>query len=105
MFGAFKNAVCYTLAGLSLMAIGMLVVILRPFKSHKVNIYHTLLPFIMATGCFSITLINQVLTTAMWMIKLSALLVGFFFMLPILAVILYAVYRCYRKCHTIWLQF
>ena len=105
MFGAFKNAVCYTLAGLSLMAIGMLVIILRPFKSRKVNIYHTLLPFIMATGCFSITLINQVLITAMWMIKLSALLVGFFFMLPILTVILYAVYRCYRKCHTIWLQF
>ena len=64
IFGAVKNTICYTLAGFSFMAIGMLIILLQPFKSTKVNTYHTLLPFIMASGCFSISLINQALITA-----------------------------------------
>ena len=81
IFGAVKNGVCYTLAGFSFMAIGMLIILLQPFKSTKVNTYHTLLPFIMASSCFCITLINEVANTAIWMIKPLILLVAFFFIL------------------------
>ena len=51
------------------MVIGMLIVILQPFKSSKVNIYHTLLPFFMAICCFSITTVIQAESKAYWMIR------------------------------------
>ena len=105
IFGVTKNAVCYTFVGFSFMAIGMLIILLKPFKSTKVNTYHTLLPFIMATGCFSITLINQVEDTAIWMIKALTLLVAVFYVSPILAMIVYATYRFYIRCRTFWLEY
>ena len=104
IFGAVKNAVCYTLAGFSLMVIGMLIILLQPFKSSKVNTYHTLLPFIMAIGYFCVTLIDQVERKAHWMIKNVEFLVGIFCMSPIVAMIVYIAYRCYRRCRTLWLK-
>ena len=86
------------------MVIGMLIILLQPFKSSKVNTYHTVLPFIMAIGCFYITLIDQVESKAQWMIKNVGFLVAIFYMSPIVAMIVYIVYRCYRRCHTLWLK-
>ena len=79
IFGAVKNAVGYTLAGFSFMAIGMLIILIKPFKSSKVNTYHSILLFIMATGCFSITLSGQVEMIALWMMKPLVVLVGVFY--------------------------
>ena len=76
IFGAVKNAVGYTLAGFSFMAIGMLIILIKPFKSSKVNTYHSILLFIMATGCFFITLSGQVEMIALWMMKPLVVLVG-----------------------------
>jgi hypothetical protein len=100
IFGAVKNAVCYALAGFSLMAIGMLIILLQPFKSTKVNTYHTLLLLIMATGCFTVTLINEMDTKAHWMIRKMVPLLEIFYISPILAVILYAAYRFFRRYRT-----
>ena len=102
IFGAVKYGICYTFVGLTFMAIGMLIILLQPFKSTKVNTYHTLLPFIMATGCFTITLINQAENNARWMIRIMVPLVGIFYVSPILAAILYAVHKCCRRCRKIW---
>ena len=104
IYGAVKNAVCYTLAGFSLMVIGMLMILLQPFKSSKVNTYHTVLPFIMAIGCFCITLIGQIESKAQWMIETVGFLVIIFYMSPIVAMIVYIAYRSYRRCSTLWLK-
>ena len=104
IFGAIKNAICYTLSGLSLMAIGMLIILLQPFKSTKVNTYHTMLALIMAIECLSITLIDEAETKVRWMIRKVVPVVVIFYMSPILAMIVYAVYRCYRRCHTVWFK-
>jgi hypothetical protein len=104
IFGAVKNAVCYALAGFSLMAIGMLIILLQPFKSTKVNTYHTLLPFIMATGYFTVTLIAEAESNARWIIKKVVPLVGSFYVSPILAVILFAAYKCCGRCCKIWMK-
>ena len=104
IFGAVKNAVGYTLAGFSFMAIGMLIILIKPFKSSKVNTYHSILLFIMATGCFSITLSGQVEMIALWMMKPLVVLVGVFYISPILTAIVYAAYRLYIQCCTVWFQ-
>ena len=105
IFGAVKNSVCYTLAGFVFMAIGMLIMLLQPFKSTKVNTYHTVLLFVMAIGCLSITLIEEVESKARWMIREVVPVVLFFYLSPILAVIIYATYKCYKRCHTVWLEY
>ena len=100
IFGAVKNGVCYTLAGFSLMAIGMLIILLQPFKSTKVNTYHTLLPFTMATGYFSVALIDEAASSDHWMIRIVIPLIEIFYISPILAVIVYAAYRFFRRHRT-----
>ena len=102
IFGAVKYGICYTFVGFIFMAIGMLIILLQPFKSTKVNTYHTLLPFIMATGCFTVTLINQAENNARWMIRKVVPLVGIFYVSPILTVIVYAAYKCCRRCRKTW---
>ena len=100
IFGVVKNGVCYTLAGFSLMAIGMLIILLQPFKSTKVNTYHTLLPFTMATGCFTVALIDEAASNDHWMIRIVIPLIEIFYISPILAVIVYAAYRFFRRYRT-----
>ena len=100
IFGAIKSCVCYTLAGFSLMAIGMLIILLQPFKSTKVNTYHTLLPFTMATGYFTVALIDEVASNDHWMIRIVVPLIEIFYISPILAVIVYATYRFFRRYRT-----
>ena len=100
IFGVIKNGVCYALAGFSYMAIGMLIILLQPFKSTKVNTYHTLLPFTMATGCFTVSLIDEAASNDRWMIRIVIPLIEIFYISPILAVIVYATYRLFRRYRT-----
>ena len=100
IFGAVKNSVCYTLAGFSYMAIGMLIILLQPFKSTKVNTYPTLLPFTMATGYFTISLIDEAASNDHWMIRIVIPLIKVFYISPIIAVIVYAAYRYFRRYRT-----
>ena len=95
-----KNAVCYTLIWFNLMAIGMLIILLQPFKSTKVNTYHTLLPFTMATGCFTVALIDEAASNDHWMIRIVIPLIEIFYISPILAVIVYAAYRFFSRYRT-----
>ena len=104
IFGVVKNAVCYALVGFSFMGIGMLIVILQPFKSSKVNTYHTLLPFFMAICCFSITTVIQAESKAYWMIRFLIPLVVIIYISPILAMMAYAVCKSYRRCQILWLK-
>ena len=96
----------HTLAGFTFMVIGMMIILLQPFKSTnlKVNTYHTLLPFIMATGCFTVTLIDEAEGNACWMIRKVVPMVGIFYVSPILAITLYAAYKYCRRCHKIWIK-
>ena len=100
IFGVVKNGVCYTLAGFSYISIGMLIILLQPFKLTKINTYHTLLPFTMATGCFTIAFIDQAESSAFWMIRIVIPLIEIFYISPILAVIVYAAYRLFRRYRT-----
>ena len=104
IFGVEKNFDCYTLIGFILMIIGMLIIVLQPFRSSNINKYHALLPLIMAIGCLSITLLDQVESKVYWMINIVLVLIGIFYASPIVAVIIYIGYRCYRRFHTLWLN-
>ena len=86
------------------MAIGMLIILLQPFKSTKVNTYHTILLFLMAIGCLSISLIDEAEIKARWMIRKVVPVVVLFYMSPILALIVHASCRCYRKCRRVLLE-
>ena len=86
------------------MVIGMLIILLQPFRSSNVNKYHALLPFIIAIVCFGFTLSDQVESKTRWMTKSVSLLAGIFYVSPIMAVIVYIAYKCYRRCHTLCLK-
>ena len=104
IFGVIKNAVCYALVGFTFMVVGMLIIVLQPFKSSKVNTYHTLLLFFMAVCCFSITTVNQAESKAHWMIKFLTPLVWIIYMSPILAMMAYAICKSYCRCRVLWLK-
>ena len=104
IFGVIQNAICYALVGFIFLGIGMLIIILQPFKSSKVNTYHTLLPFFMAFCCFSITTVDHAESKAHWMIRFLMPLVGIIYMSPILALMAYTVCKCYCRCRVLWLK-
>ena len=104
IFGVVQNAICYALVGFIFLGIGMLIIILQPFKLSKVNTYHTLLPFFMAIWCFFITTVDHAESKAHWMIRFLMPLIGIIYMSPILALMAYTVCKCCCRCRVLWLK-
>ena len=55
IFGITEDMTCYNLAGMSTLFIGCLILLLQPYKSIRVNIYHAVLLIGMAFSCFCVT--------------------------------------------------
>ena len=58
MFGYSENSICYAMTGITLIFLGMLMILLQPFKSSKVNTYHTIIVLSVAVACCSVTMMN-----------------------------------------------
>ena len=109
IFGISKSVPCYALTGLFLIFLGVLMIILQPYKSEKLNIYHTTPLFIMAVACLSITVLNVAEIKAPCFIKTEIMLIGILFMSPTLVAMAYVTYRltyrCRKKCPKVCLMF
>ena len=109
IFGVTQNGVCFVLAGLFLILLGIVMVLFQPYKSAKANTFHTVLPFFMAFSSLLITLLNESTVTSWRLIKYIVPVVGFCFTLPIVIAISYTVYayvllRVYKKCRELHLK-
>ena len=106
IFGYSKNVMCFVLAGLSLILLGIVMILMQPYKSVKANKFHTTLPFVMAFFCSLVTFFDEARVNSRRMISLLYPVVGIFLLLPIFALIAYIVYydmrRVYRKCKAEW---
>ena len=98
---------CFALTGLSLILLGIVMILIQPYKSVKANKFHTTLPFVMAFLCSLVTFFDEARVNSRRMINLLYPVVGIFLLLPIFALIAYIVYydmrRVYRKCKAEWL--
>ena len=77
------------------------MIMLQPYKSRKLNTYHTILPFIISLSCLSCTTLDQAEVKARWMIGTAAIFTGMMAIFPTLVAGVYVVYciiyRCYKK--------
>ena len=109
IFGVTQNRVCFVLAGLFLILLGIVMVLFQPYKSAKANTFHTVLPFFMAFSSLLITLLNESEVMSRPLIKHIVPVAIFCFTLPIVIVISYTVYtyvllRVYKKCRELHLK-
>ena len=85
------------------------MILLQPYKSRKVNTYHTILPLIMAVACLSVTILDQAETKARWIIQKELPFIVIFCLSPTLVAIAYVTYyisyRCSKKCRVVWPMF
>ena len=107
IFGYFKNVMCFALTGLSLILLGIVMILIQPYKSVKANKFHTTLLFVMAFSCFLVTLFDEAELKSREMIRLLNPVMGIILFSPILALISYVAFyimrRIYRKkCKAEW---
>ena len=109
IFGVSKGIICYALIGISLTFLGALMILLQPYKSSKVNSYHTLIVFHLAVICFLIPALDLATIKAHWIITTLTVFVMLIVVSPILVAIVYVYYcisyRCLRQCRPAWLLF
>ena len=70
IFGYSKNVMCFALTGLSTILLGIVMILIQPYKSVKANKFHTTLPFIMAFMLFLVTLLDEAKVKSRRMIRL-----------------------------------
>ena len=92
IFGISENVLCYVLIGISLVFLGALMAVLQPYKSSKLNIYHTMIVLFTAVVCLSITMLDQATTKAQWIINAVEYSIGIMCLSPILVAITYVIY-------------
>ena len=110
IYGVTKNIISFALVGFFLIVLGIVMIVFQPYKSKKVNTYHTILPFIMAISCFLVTLQDESSVKARKMIRYEVTAIEVFITTPILIIVVYATYyisyRLYNKCRsTSWQVF
>ena len=106
IFGYSKNVTCFALTGLSLILLGIVMILIQPYKSVKANKFHTTLPFVTAFSCFLVTLFDEAELKSREMIRLLNPVMGIILFSPILALVSCVVFsimqRSYRKCKAEW---
>ena len=70
---------CFALTGLSLILLGIVMILMQPYKSVKANKFHTTLPFIMAFMLFLVTLLDEAKVKSRRMIRLINQIIAIFF--------------------------
>ena len=98
LFGISEDSMCYALSGIALLFFGIIMVILKPYSSRRVNTYHTTLLLYLAIICFSITIFRQALSEDRWIINFSLTSILLLALLPNLVITLYIAYYCIVHC-------
>ena len=110
IFGISRNVLCFAQTGIFLIFLGVLMILLQPYKLKKLNIYHSILPLIMAVVALSITVLSELETKARWNIEIDSeiILIGIFYSLPALVAMAYVAYctsyRCHKKCQSAYIR-
>ena len=68
IFGITQDVLCYGMTGIFLLLVALVTVMLQPYKSNKVNNYHTSMQLIFAIACFLITLLDLAAIKDHWLI-------------------------------------
>ena len=104
IFGISRNVLCFAQTGIFLIFLGVLMILLQPYKLKKLNIYHSILPLIMAVVTLSITVLNEIEIKARWFIEIEAISISIFYSLPAPVAMAYVAYctsyRCRKKCQS-----
>ena len=98
IYAIVENITVYTLAGISLILLGMLMIILQPYKSRKVNTYHSMLIFIGALTCLFATVASQKTVKAHWIYDMALYSIALICLLPTLIAIVYTTYCIFYPC-------
>ena len=102
IFGYSEDSICYAMTGITLIFLGMLMILLRPFKSSKVNIYHTIIVLSVAVACCSVTMLNLAAVDARHTLALPEAIILMFTITPTAVATAYVGYfiakRCFRIC-------
>ena len=99
--GYIATGLTYMLAGIGLTFLVILMVLLQPYKSRRVNSYHTVLMLILAIICHLTAITAQ--SKKYWIINTGGILLGILSISPLLFVIAYLVIyhtpcRRFKKC-------
>ena len=79
--------------------LGILTTIVQPYKSKKVNIYHSVLVLILALGSSLVTLESQEVVNAYWIHEVALCLITLISIFPTLNAVAYAIYYCiFHSC-------
>ena len=109
VFGVSEGDVCYALTGICMIFLGAMIVVLQPYKSSKVNTYHTIMVLYLAVTCFLATTLDQATIKAQWIVNTVADLIGIMCLLPTLVAIAYVMYclLCTRfmRFKAVWQMF
>ena len=92
IFGYSENSICYAMTGITLIFLGMFMILLQPFKSSKVNTYHTIIIFSIALACCSVTTVNLAEVYARQIIPLPVAIIQIFSIIPTVVAIVYVGY-------------
>ena len=76
IFGLTEDMICYNVAGLSILFMGCLILLLQPYKSTRVNIYHVLMLTGLALNCFLITTAHQTTAKDHWIAIMAVALIA-----------------------------
>ena len=90
------------MTGITLTFLGMLMILLQPFKSSKVDIYHTIIVLSVAVACCSVTMLNLAEVYDRHTLSLPAAIILLFSITPTAVATAYVGYfiakRCFRIC-------
>ena len=92
IFGITEDMICYNLAGMSMLFMGSLILLLQPYKSVRVNVYHAVLLTGIAISCFSATSAYQATAKDHWIAIMAVGIVILIGIVPTLASIALLVY-------------
>ena len=106
IFGFSEGAICYALTGISMIFLVVLMIVLQPYKSSKLNTYHTIIVLYTVVFCFSATTFDEATIKAQHFTIMMKNFIGILCLLPPLVAVVYVIYcvsyRCFKKCQAAW---
>ena len=103
-YAIVEDITIYTLAAIGGIILGVLMILLQPYKSQGANTYHSLLALSLSLGCLLATIVYQQTAKARWIYDTAIYLLAVITNLPILIAVAYVVYYicrpCMKKCHS-----
>ena len=93
-----EDSTIYTLTGISSILLGMLIIVLQPYKSRKMNTYHSVLIFILALASLFVTVASQQAVKAHWIFNMAIYFAALVSFSPTLIAVVHATYCIFYPC-------